>query len=253
MISDLLYRKKIGIPYISIILIISCLLVSIPTYISPRLYFIFGSSFQGYTATYPWQNTVTSQFEHGTFYVESNIAQGLPLLVHLFGNIIIIGVFGSIVERVVGKRRFLILSIAAASVNYLVRAMIGSWGNGASGIAFVYGPIVFFIIYRLYRIYGKNIFKDFFFYIYFILFLMMWIVIPIGSEWTTNLIHLTATVTGMIFLIFFKTLIDKKAEDILIKGEVASFNTNRWLMISVLALPLFLAIILVLAESGTLL
>lgn len=246
MISDLLFRKKLGIPYISIIFIFCCLLVSIPTYFFPRLYFVFGSSFQGYNDTYIWQNAITSQFEHGSFYIESKIAQGLPLLVHLFGNVIIIGVFGSLTERILGTRRFLQLTIIAALCNYIIRVLIDSYGNGASGIAWAYGSIAFLILIRTSKLYGNRLLRDPMFYISDFLFVMMWIVITAGSEWTTILFHLIATLVGIVFYIIYKIIIYERLNKIIINHD-SSVICNKRIIIGCLLMPMFLMTLLILA------
>lgn len=80
MVSALLFNKKSGIPYISLLLALSCLLVSVPTYFYPELYDVFGGEKLIY---YPWQ-IVTHNLQHGSY------MGSLPLPLHLICNLIVI-------------------------------------------------------------------------------------------------------------------------------------------------------------------
>lgn len=98
MVSDILYKKKLGIPYLTLILAISCILVSVPTYFYPELYDVFGWEKPIY---YPWQ-VVTHHLQHGSY-------MGLlPLPLHLICNLTVIMTFGVISEKVLGVKRFFI-------------------------------------------------------------------------------------------------------------------------------------------------
>ncbi len=202
----------------------------------------------GLQPTYFWQNYITSHFEHGSFFVETQITQGLPLLVHLISNIIVVGLFGSIVERLLGTFRFLLLSLIAALTSIAASLAINSFGNGVSGIAWSYGPIVFVIIVKLFNHDRKRLLKDFMLYISILLFFMMWVFISVRSGWTTNYYHLIATLVGICFIVINKNVIVKRIKEI--DGESPKILVNKRIIVCSMLLPLFLLVILGLALSG---
>ena len=248
MISDLFIRKKLGVPNISLILIACCLIVSVPTYFSPRLYYVFGASMFGTQPAYFWQNYITSHFEHGSFFVEAQITQGVPLLVHLISNIAVVGLFGSIVERLLGTTKFLLLSVIAALSSVAASIAINSFGNGVSGIAWSYGPVVFVIIIKLYKHDRKRLLKDLMFYISILLFFMMWVFISVMGGWTTNYYHLISTLVGIGFVIVNKNVINIRLKELV--GESMEILSNKRIVICSLVLPLFLLVVLGLSLSG---
>lgn len=246
MISDLLFRKRLGVPYLSLILILSCLIVSIPTYFSPKLYFVFGGNSQPF---YPWQNIISSQFEHGSFFVETKIQQGLPLLVHLLGNLLVIALFGCISERILGTKKFFILILVAATMNIFVRFIIKSYGNGISGIAWSFAPVILLTIIIFFINHAKKLLHDFMLYISIFLFLMMWIIISVGSEWTTNLFHLIATIVGVLFTFIWKDEIVDRIQKSIINYDAVPLIKIRFVIVS-LSLPIFLFVVLLLSLTG---
>lgn len=245
MITDLLYRKRLGIPYLSFLLVISCLMVSIATCFSKNLYFVFG----GVDApNYPWQNLITCLFEHGSFFVEIGIQKGLSLSRHLITNLLVVLLFGCISERVMGTKKFLILSVIAAIANDITRYTIKSYGNGISGIVWSYAPIVLFIVVILFKRYGNRLWHDTMMYICLFLFFMMWIVISGASEWTTNLFHFVATAIGFFFTILWKKDISYRMTELFAYNKERTMTDIR-LVIASLSIPLFLSILLFLTGS----
>lgn len=247
MISDLLFRKRLGVPFLSLILILSCLIVSVPTYFSPKLYFVFGGDAH---SAYPWQNVLTSQFEHGSFFIEMKIQQGLPLFLHLFGNLLVIALFGSISERILGTKRFLSVVLMAAITHYIVRVTIKSYGNGISGIAWSFAPVILMTIIILFKnYYSKKLWNDFTLYAAILLLVLIWIVISIGSEWTTNLFHLCSTLVGVGFTIIWNDVISDRIYRTFISNDITPLVDMR-LVIWSLILPIFLFVLLLLSLSG---
>ena len=77
MLSDIYYRKKLGIPYLSLIFLATCFLVSIPSYFFPELIKVLGGM---KPMNYPWQY-ITMVFGHGFFRSSHNF-------IHLLVNAI---------------------------------------------------------------------------------------------------------------------------------------------------------------------
>lgn len=245
MISDLVFRKKIGIPYISIILITSCLLVSIPTYFSSKYYFVFGGTS---TPMYPWQNIITSQFEHGSYHGEV-MGVGVPLLTHLIGNVLVILIFGSVTERIVGTNKFFIISITAGIGTFILSNIFKLYGNGASGIAWAYGPIMFIILLQLYKKNKRLLIKDFLFYVSIFLLLMMWIIISFIGGKSTIIFHTISTIIGILFVFLWKDEIANRVDGIIDENDDNKI-TNKKIAILSISLPVFILIILILSRIG---
>lgn len=125
LISDILFKKKTGIPYLSLILAASCILVSVPTYFYPELYDVFG----GEKPVYYWWQLVTHNMQHDSY-------MGLlPLPLHLICNLTVIMTFGVISERVLGVKRFFAVIFLSLFTAQFFRLALNVWGNGASSIA----------------------------------------------------------------------------------------------------------------------
>lgn len=128
MISDIYYRNRRGFPILSVVFIISCLLVTIPSYANPLWYEVFGGA-KDYT--YIWQ-LFTHNLGHG-----HPFPTGLPALAHLAMNILVIATCGVLSERIWGKTRFWLLTVGALALSAGGR-LLNIYGNGASTIAWLH-------------------------------------------------------------------------------------------------------------------
>src|SRR5690554_4912480 len=97
LLSDLMHKKRMGIPFLSLILAYCCILVSTTTYFNPQYYDIFGGEGPVF---YKWQY-LTSYLEHGSSI--SYIGTLNPLL-QLLLNVVIILTLGVVCERVLGTK-----------------------------------------------------------------------------------------------------------------------------------------------------
>lgn len=246
MLSKLLFKKNLGFPYVSFFLLLSCLLVSIPTYFSLKYYSIFGASD---SPAYPWQNPITSQLEHGS-YLDELTGEGIPLLVYLLGNVLVILVFGTIAERVLGTYRFLLLSTVAGLVSYLLTTLLHLYENGASGIVWAYGVVAFIILIQLFKRDRKYLLKDISFYISALLLFLMWIVVSIMGGLSTLLFHFASTVVGAIFTWIWRCDIHTRIMKAVNNEELPRLTNHKLVVFSAL-LPLFITILLVLSSTGT--
>lgn len=245
MISKLLLKRHVGIPYVSFLLLLSCLLVSLPTFFNLKYYSIFGASD---SPAYPWQNPITSQLEHGS-YLSELTGEGIPLLVHLLGNVLVILLFGFMAERVLGTFKFIILSVTAGLVSYLLMILLHMYENGASGIVWAYGPVAFFILIKLFRRNRKRLLKDILFYASVLLLILMWIVISIIGGLSTLFFHLAATLVGAIFTWIWRRDIHDRVMKIM-DNEVPPKRTNLKLVAFSTLLPVFILILFLLSNTG---
>lgn len=248
LLAQIYYRKKIGIPYLSLLFVLSCFLVSIPTYFNPLLYEVFGSN---QWKNYFWQH-LSYNLEHGSPW------GGLPLPVHLLGNCLVIIVFGVLVERVLGRKHFFFLSVSALFLHILMRWGLGSTGNGASGITWAYAPMVFFIIVKLYRLNREKLIKDPLFYVSICIFLLIWIFITVDSAINgmhhTNIFHLVASIVGIVYTYCYRKRIEERTYEIVTDGSPARVTSSldQPLLWIHSLIPLLVILVLFLFYSGVL-
>ncbi|MDF2686453.1 MAG: hypothetical protein K0S55_1635, partial [Clostridia bacterium] len=234
------------IPYISYILAISSCLVSIPTYFFPVLYDIYGGEKPIY---YPWQD-FTHYLQHGT------ICGQVPLPAHLIWNLLVIMIYGVISEKILGTKKFFILSFTAMLVSQIMRQTLDFKGNGASGIIWAYAPIVFVCIYHLFFKYKKKLLKDYMFYVCNFILFAMWFLITVINIFieNSNLFHLTATVTGAVFAFIWRDNITEGINRLLFT-ENYNFKHDKWYKVIIfinILVPTFVIVIFLLTSSGLL-
>lgn len=247
-LSDIFYKKKLGIPYLSFIFILSCLLVTIPTYFYPELYKVFGGSQQKY---YIWQY-ITLIFEHGSY--------KMPIFAHLIANIVVIVFFGVIAERLLGAKRFLILTVSTAITFYITMFyMNGLYGNGSYGIIWAYTSISFFIVIYLYRYDKHRLINDPLFYLCILLLIIFWILVTIVDYRIHGKIsygiksHFISVSVGFIFVFIWKDYIKNKIKDFMsgsYEENKVNSVTDKIIKKVALLVPTFIIIILLSACFG---
>lgn len=199
--------------------------------------------------SYIWQ-PLTSNLEHGNYF-------GIvPLWAHLLGNCLVIGVFGVMVERLLGRCRFWIVSVSALLSHLVFRWILHSNGNGASGIAWAYAPIVAVTILYMYREDAKKLWRDPWTYLSFLLFAAIWIAITVGGiliqAHSMNLFHLLATFVGSIYAWLWRSGIAKRVAQIQRAEQPVRENSswNRPLLYLHSGIPIFVAVVLILVYSN---
>lgn len=252
MLSDLYYRKKAGFPFLSAIFLVCCLIVSISTHFDPKLYSVFGNT---KTPLYFWQ-LITPIFEHGQIQGELFHIPGYdPLLLHLFCNFLMLLAFGVLSERVLGAKRFILLSLSALTIDCILRIFFSMGGNGASGVIYAYTPVSLLIILRLYKTAGKELFKDWLLYIFIAGFILGWIAVTAvyASRGNTgaNIVHLCATLTGFAFAyVWRKTIYARTDEALLTQSKKRPALSDNIIYAVASVIPVFLVVGLVLALGG---
>ncbi|MEJ6951980.1 rhomboid family intramembrane serine protease [Natronospora cellulosivora (SeqCode)] len=193
MLNDLYYRNKLGTPFITYILVLSCLLVTIPSYLNPIWYDVFGGSQNPF---YFWQN-FTWHLQHGSPHPSQ-----LHTLLHLACNLLVALSCGVLAERVLGTKKFFLLTFYTVLVAIMYR-FINFYGNGASGIVWSYSAVSFYILVLLWQRDRKKLVKEPVFYFFVFVIFTIWIVITgfnLYLGWrNSNIIHLVSTLIGFIF------------------------------------------------------
>lgn len=140
--------------------------------------------------SYPWQPW-TAVFMHGW--------PGMPVFLHLAGNLVLLAIVGPSVERRLGSVRFLIVTLSAILVAGIVRLLSGVEFNGASAFIWAQAPFLWLLIRG-----DQHTDKTGILYV-------MWLIVPVAMGFILtlldgtqpikafvlgNLYHLTGTVVG---------------------------------------------------------
>ncbi|MFW6029728.1 MAG: rhomboid family intramembrane serine protease [Halanaerobiales bacterium] len=246
MLSDLYYRKKLGVPFITYILVLTCLLVTIPSYLNPIWYDVFGG------AKYPlyfWQH-FTHHFQHGNPYPSQ-----LHTLLHLAGNILVALSCGILAERVLGTKKFFILTFATVIVSIFYK-FFNFYGNGASGIVWAYSAVAFYILVLLFKRAKRKLLKEPVFYFFVFVLIIIWIVITLVSYslgWhNTNIIHLGSTLTGLLFTYIWRKDIANVIEKKLVEknSKTVPVIWDKRIIALALILPLFIISVYSFSAAG---
>ena len=219
-IRDIYLRKPF--PAVSLIIALLCIGITLISVLIPSLLRSFAFV---YPLRNPWQ-LITYMFEHYTpqeqIPPELGYSSMRLSIGHLGFNLLLILPFGIMVEKVLGAKRFLILSVAAwladiTTVYIVCLAMIPEGEEclvkGASGLAFAYVPVGLYIFFILGKRSGfGNLFKQVSFY------LLMPIAITTlvfecspSIAGTTDvwsmLLHLIGITCGVVFAVIFRKTI----------------------------------------------
>jgi membrane associated rhomboid family serine protease len=153
-ISRTVQSARKNIPYISLLLLLSCLITTVPQFFLGDIYSdITGSPIR---FNLPWAISVTA-FSH---------SPGI-LFQHLTGNVLVLISMGVIIEVVLGSNAFALISLTT----FLSTGLLGLFrgldsSHGASGIFWGYHTVVFFILVVYKERYGwKALVKEPFLYI----------------------------------------------------------------------------------------
>lgn len=208
MLEEIYYKRKIGIPIITILLILTCTIVSVPTYFNNEIYEVFASHGK---VLYWWQY-FTGNFEH-------SITTKYFFWAHYLGNMFVIGLNGWLIERIIGSRRMLLVNLVALVISCIQFRIFfpdpTSTGAGTSGIAWSYLPISFYVFIQCIKEERRKITRCPFFYVLIFGFIFAWGFVTVMSSWEeTNKSHLVATAFGVVMLIVMRQCIDKNLRHI---------------------------------------
>lgn len=132
------------------------LIVSLSSLIWPPLTGLLGGVGE---LTHPWQPW-TTVFVHGW--------PGMPMWLHLTGNLVLLALVGPSVERRLGSARFLAVTTLAIFAAGIVRILFSVEFNGASAFIWAYAPFLWLIIRN-----GHQINKVGILYV-------MWLIVPLA-------------------------------------------------------------------------
>jgi len=249
MLKELFYKRKLGIPWIAIILILTCSIVSLATFLNRDLYRIFSFT----TKPLYWWQYFTGVFEHSIY---------LPWFfwAHYLGNMSVILLFGVFVERVLGSKRMFLITLTSGVISCISFQLLnrGEYctGSGVSGIAWAYAPIAFYILIQIYQYDKKKIRKEILFYIMVFEFFFIWFFITIVSTWKeTNAYHVIATFVGLLFLFPCRKTIQKQLTNFFKNQSIVNIKrkpVDKFIICVYLIVPLCMLIIIGLYQTNRL-
>lgn len=219
-IRDIYLRKPF--PTVSVIIAILCIGITLISFLIPSLLRSFAFV---YPLKNPWQ-LITYMFEHYTPQEQIPLELGYSSMRlsigHLGFNLLLVLPFGIMVEKVLGAKRFLILSIAAwladITTIYIVCSVLIPEGKecvvkGASGLAFAYVPVGLYIFFILGKRSGfGNLFKQVSFYLLMpiaittLVFACSPSIAGTTDVWSM-LLHLIGITCGVVFAVIYRNAI----------------------------------------------
>ncbi len=219
-IRDIYLRKPF--PAVSVIIAMLCIGITLISFLIPSLLRSFAFV---YPLRNPWQ-LITYMFEHYTpqeqippelGYSSTRLSIG-----HLGFNLLLVLPFGIMVEKVLGAKRFLILSVAAwladVTTIYIVCSVLIPEGKecvvkGASGLAFAFVPVGLYIFFVLGKRFGfGSLFKQVSFYLLMpiaittLVFACSPSIAGTTDVWSM-LLHLIGITCGVVFAVIFRKTI----------------------------------------------
>jgi membrane associated rhomboid family serine protease len=153
---ELLFRLPLGVPWVTLSLIASCVLVTLPVFYDPqRFYLSIGVAYCEEEGAVRWYHPLLTQFVHGA-------GCGFPpTWFHLGVNVSLFAFFGGLVERVLGSARCALLTAASAFVGaVLCQWLVGGHGHGASGMTWSYAPFAALALQAMWRERRSGMLRD---------------------------------------------------------------------------------------------
>ena len=210
-----IYHKR-GNYAVSIVIAILCVVVTLISLFIPSTYQAIAYT---YPIEYPWQ-VCTGIFLHGA--PNSPIKE---IIGQLIFDLLLVIPFGIILEKILGSKRFALMSLVLWIVNaitfYIIAFIITPQGEsasaaGISGIAFSYGIIGLYSLFTLGKKNFKLMFKQVSFYLLLNIIITMIIMVnPYVAGIFPMIVHIVAIIFGIIFTMFYHKVIEDffNAED----------------------------------------
>lgn len=195
-------------PFVTYVLMATMVIASLPLLLVPSLSGLWDGLGP---PVFAWQH-FTPVFVHGW-------PNGLPLLVHLLANLLLLSLVGPTAEKLLGQARFLLLAWLAILLFALARQVTGIEANGASAFIWAYSPLIWWALRdkefgdEKWRSNGRAALW------------VMWMAIPLamgfllafdapgnplaGLLWG-NIYHLTGVVAGFAGLLLWRRLLDRR-------------------------------------------
>ncbi len=149
MLKCLFIQMKRKPPIVTMALIFSCLISTIPQFFLPEMYNVISGKYPDLRHFY-------------LFTLPSFTHSPRMLITHLTGNLLVFLLFGSMIEIIIGSARFVFIALLALLSTIGIDYLHAGGGHGASGICWGFHVFYIFIMIIMYEEKGKSIFKDIF-------------------------------------------------------------------------------------------
>lgn len=202
-----IYSKK-GNCTISVILAFLCVAVTSVSMLFPETY---QNIAYAYPLKYPWQ-ICSGIFLHGS--------PELPIIGsigHLIFNLLLVIPFGIMVEKVIGTKKFALMSLVLWIINAISFFGIAiaitpagetAYGAGISGIAFSYGIVGLYLLFVSAKNNIKLLFKQVsFYFLVSIIIAMIIMVNPHVAGTASMIMHIVAIIAGVVFAMIYRKTI----------------------------------------------
>lgn len=203
--------RRHGTPLMSAMMLLTSSLVTIATYFTNDLYYIFATQSKPF---FVWQYC-SGIFEH-------SILPTWFLLPHFIGNMSMIVLLCVPVERLLGTGKTVLLAATAVLSHVLyIQTAYGSRNYqiaGASVVTYAFALPAVYMAYAYFKSSRKPFHRDFLFYLLALELIFIWGYITATSSWEgTNVHHLIATAAGAVFTAAFRKDIGGEVEAIISK------------------------------------
>lgn len=240
MVQQLYLNKQSDFPVITFILIGTSFLVTIGIYIIPDFASFLRAEGEN---LYFWQR-FTTVFAHNS--------PNIPFGAHLGGNILGLLYFGSLLERLLGTKRYFFVVLSFLSVFVFSFNLNQGIGDGLSCVTWGFFPFGGYIFSLLWKKIGVKVFKDPWYILGLIILIFGSLVYPIFIE--GNRYHEIALVLGFVSLFLQLHYIKNRLEYLISDSnhrdtQKSKFNFIYYLLF--LLIPIFiLSLIVIFSISG---
>lgn len=203
-------------PAITLLMVLSCIITTIPQFFLPENY----SALVGDATV---QNSIF--FTLPSFSHDPKI-----LLLHLVLNSSVFLLFGSVIEKVLGKSRYSLITLITFTTSTLLVFFRGTVSHGASGICWGYQTYLIFILIIYFEKNKYKARKDIWVYFYLLFMIFNFIGTPIfetlnGIQFGDNFgqyVHLASTFVTVPLLLMWRYEIENNIESIINSNEAAT-------------------------------
>lgn len=227
-------------PWVTAMLLVSCLLSTIPQFFLPPAYSEISGQLPSIDAFYL---VTLNAFTHDPNF----------LLLHLTWMIALFAVFGATAELVLGHGRYALISLLTLSVTTVVTYLhsgAGPVGHGPSGIAWGYQVFFWLMLIVLYEQRGNAVFRNPLVLLAIALTLLNWIGFPafqtlaMGSSFyggfNSDTLHLLSLVVAVPFVLTWRRDIEENTSRILLSETIERDDSLKSLPVLFLLAVLFL-------------
>lgn len=242
----LLYDGKYKYKFVLFIIIISCIVVAVPSYFDMNIFELFASKSN---PNYFWQ------YFSGTFTHMRSLTNNSFLFIHLGLNFLMIIPLGLIIEKNAGNKVMVELLMGSWLICSILFQLLTKGQNqtsaGASAIGYAFGPCGFYYIFKVIKDNSKNIFKQGLFYFYLFIFItMLFYLCPLITGWGSFYLHISGVIVGMLILFLNKKEIDANYDELPVTDDkkIGLSKQYNWLAI----IPVFFLAIIIMYYCGIL-